>query len=61
MEIPSVGRDERIGSTFNYLFSVIYQTENISGGHVVWNFNNASFFHPFFLAPLALYRPLYCR
>ncbi len=56
VEIPSVGRDERIGSTFNYLFSVIYQTENISGGHVVWNFNNASFFHPFFLAPLALYR-----
>lgn len=56
VKIPSVGRDELIGSTFNYLFSVIYQTENIGDERVVWNFNNVSFFHPFFLAPLALYK-----
>lgn len=49
MEIPSVGRDERIGSTFNYLFSVIYQTENISGGHVCGILIMLRFFIRFFL------------
>ena len=54
--IPNVDRDERIGSVFNHLFRVIYQTEEIGDKDVVWDFKNASFFHPFFLAPLILYK-----
>ncbi len=53
--IPVVKRDNRIGSTFNYLFSVMDQSENC-GQSVIWNFNKTSFFHPFFIAPLAIYK-----
>jgi len=54
--IPNVDRDERIGSAFNHMFSIIYQTEKIDNKTVVWDFSNAAFFHPFFLAPLILYK-----
>lgn len=54
--IPNVDRDERIGSAFNYMFSIIYQTEKIDNETVVWDFSHATFFHPFFLAPLILYK-----
>lgn len=54
--IPNVDRDERIGGAFNHMFSVIYQTEKINDKTVIWDFSNASFFHPFFLAPLILYK-----
>lgn len=54
--IPNVNRDERIGGAFNHMFSVIYQTEKINDKTVIWDFSNASFFHPFFLAPLILYK-----
>lgn len=53
--IPQVDRSNRIGSTFNYLFSVVNQSENY-GSAVIWDFDNASFSHPFFIAPLAIYR-----
>lgn len=53
--IPIVNRSNRIGSTFNYLFSVIDQCKNC-GSSLVWDFNKSSFFHPFFVAPLAIYR-----
>ena len=53
--IPVVNRSNRIGSTFNYLFYVVNQCEN-SGSALVWDFNGTSFFHPFFIAPLAIYR-----
>lgn len=36
--IPNVDRDERIGSVFNHLFRVIYQTEEIDDKDVVWDF-----------------------
>lgn len=55
VSIPCVSRDKRIGSAFNYLFNVIFQTENIDG-NVIWDFGWSSFFHPFFIAPLAIYR-----
>ncbi len=55
ISIPHVPRDERIGSVFNELFEIIYATEN-SGNDIVWDFENCSFFHPFFIAPLAIYR-----
>lgn len=53
--IPKVERDERIGSVFNYLFSIINATES-SGEPIIWDFGNASFSHPFFLAPLAIFK-----
>lgn len=56
VNIPGVNSDERIGSAFNHLFSVIDQTERIDGDTVIWDFKDASFFHPFFLCPLVLYK-----
>lgn len=56
IDIPHVDRDERIGSAFNHLFSVINQTEKCNGDIVLWNFEDKKFFHPFFLTPLALYK-----
>jgi hypothetical protein len=57
IKIPEVSRDERIGSVFNELFSIINQTENVdNNGIVVWDFSDSLFFHPFFLAPLAIYK-----
>lgn len=56
IDIPSVDRDERIGSAFNHLFSVIHQTESVVGDEVQWDFKGNTFFHPFFLAPLAIYK-----
>lgn len=56
IHIPKVDRNERIGSVFNELFKVINATENAKEIPVVWDFRDASFFHPFFLAPLAIYK-----
>lgn len=56
VSIPNVCRDERIGSAFNHLFRLIHQVESISNDDVVWDFKECSFFHPFFLFPLALYK-----
>jgi hypothetical protein len=54
--IPEVARDGRIGSAFNSLFSVIHQTNKIDNNEIEWDFCNQKFFHPFFLAPLAIYK-----
>jgi hypothetical protein len=54
--IPEVKRDDRIGSAFNQLFSVIHQTNKIDDKKIEWDFSNQHFFHPFFLAPLAIYK-----
>lgn len=57
VQIPHVSRDERIGSVFNELFRVIYETSRYdTEDDVIWDFENCSFFHPFFIAPLAIYR-----
>lgn len=55
IHIPEVKRDERIGSVFNYLFRVTNTTENVVDD-VEWDFSVSSFFHPFFLAPLAIFK-----
>ncbi|WP_282748620.1 hypothetical protein [Paraprevotella xylaniphila] len=55
--IPNVPRDDRIGSVFNHLFKVIYATR-LSHDDVVWDFSDTTFFHPFFLAPFAIYKSL---
>lgn len=55
IQIPNVSRDERIGSAFNFLFHIINDSEE-SDDTIEWDFSGASFFHPFFLAPLAIYK-----
>lgn len=54
INIPNISRDARIGSVFKYLFKIINDTDN-ADGDVVWDFANAGFSHPFFLAPLSIY------
>lgn len=56
ISIPKADRDERIGSVFNHLFSVITENEGHNDKYVEWDFSNAFFFHPFFLFPLAIYK-----
>lgn len=56
VSIPYVPREERIGSVFNELFCVINETESCRGTEIVWDFKYCSFFHPFFIAALAIYR-----
>ena len=60
INIPSVDRDERIGSAFNHLFHVIQQTDTYPEKEITWDLCNTSFFHPFFLAPLVIYKQT-CR
>lgn len=54
--IPSISRDERIGSVFNHLFRIISDTEVNEDYDIEWDFKNTSFLHPFFLAPLSIYK-----
>jgi len=54
--IPNVRQDERIGSSFNHIIQVVDLTERTDDNTVVWDFSGVSFMHPFFLAPLAIYR-----
>lgn len=56
VNIPNVSRDEKIGSAFNHLFQVINKTESSESNNLIWDFNSTSFFHPFFLAPLVIYK-----
>ena len=56
INIPNVPEDERIGSAFNHLFHVIRQTEACTHEEIIWDLKGDSFFHPFFLAPLLIYK-----
>lgn len=53
--IPNVEEDERIGSSFNHLIRVVEET-NHAHNRVIWDFKEVHFLHPFFLAPLAIYK-----
>lgn len=60
--IPPIGRDARIGSVFNHIFSIMYQTEQTdtsNGGKVVWDFSQCKFLHPFFLGALSILKRQY--
>ena len=52
--IPNIAEEVRIGYSFNYLIKVIAETELAET--VQWDFKNVHFLHPFFLAPLAIYK-----
>lgn len=55
--VPNVCEDGFMGDSFNHLVQVIEQTREVdSGDTVVWDFHDVSFLHPFFLAPLAIFR-----
>lgn len=56
IHIPNVSRDERIGSAFNVLFHIINDSESTDDNNIEWDFSGNSSFHPFFLAPLAIYK-----
>ncbi|MGI6224397.1 MAG: hypothetical protein ACOYJG_12470 [Prevotella sp.] len=56
VKIPQVRKDERIGSVFNDLFRVINNTECADDNAIEWDFGGTDFFHPFFLAPLSIYK-----
>lgn len=53
--IPNIRCEERIGSAFNHLFSIMNHCE-IADSDIIWDFRNASFLHPFFIAPFAIYQ-----
>lgn len=57
--IPKVIQDARIGSVFNELFTVINYTEAANTESIIWDFSDVTFLHPFFIAPLALYKKNY--
>lgn len=65
--IPNVCEEEFIGGSFNHLVRVVEQTRQTTmSDKVVWDFRNVTFLHPFFLAPLAIYkqqsqRDLWCE
>ena len=54
IKIPNIAEEVRIGYSFNYLIKVIAET-NVAEA-VQWDFAEANFLHPFFLAPLAIYK-----
>ena len=54
VKIPNVAEEVRIGYNFNYLVRVIAETEAAEA--VQWDFAGVTFLHPFFLAPLSIYK-----
>lgn len=54
VRIPNAPEEVRIGYSFNYLIKVIAETEAVDA--VLWDFADVTFLHPFFLAPLAIYK-----
>lgn len=54
IKIPNIAEEVRIGYSFNYLIKVIAETNAAEA--VQWDFAEANFLHPFFLAPLAIYK-----
>lgn len=55
IQIPDEKENEPVGSSFNHLVIVVEETERASS-KVVWDFSGVTFLHPFFLAPLAIYK-----
>ena len=52
--IPNVTEEARIGFSFNHLIKVIHETD--ATDDVQWDFANIIKLHPFFIAPLAIYK-----
>ena len=54
VKIPNVSEEVRIGYSFNYMIKVIAETK--TADTVLWDFADVTFLHPFFLAPLAIFK-----
>lgn len=55
--VPNVCEDVFKGDSFNYLVQVVEQTRQAaSEDAVAWDFHDVTFLHPFFIAPLAIFR-----
>ncbi len=62
VRIPYVNRDSRIGSVFNQIFSIMFQTEQTNTeGKVLWDFSDCRFLHPFFIGAISILRRQYGR
>lgn len=60
VRIPNVNLDSRIGSVFNQIFSIMFQTEQTeTDGNVVWDFSECRFLHPFFIGAISLLKRQY--
>ena len=55
--IPNIAEEVRIGYSFNHLIKVIAETD--ATRTVQWDFKNVHFLHPFFLAPLGIYKNIF--
>jgi len=53
--MPNKIGDNRIGSSFNHLFTIMQQV-NSSDEDIEWDFSNTELLNPFFLLPLVLYK-----
>ena len=56
--IPAANRDAHIGSVFNHVFKVMFQTEQTEitdGRFIEWDFKDCRFLYPFYLAALLHY------
>jgi hypothetical protein len=54
VKIPNVAKEVRIGYSFNYLIKVIAETD--AAESVIWDFADVLYLHPFFIAPLSIYK-----
>lgn len=62
IKIPPVDKDTRIGSIFNYIFGIIFQTEQTDmrwSGKISWDFSDCKFLHPFFIGAIAILKRQY--
>lgn len=62
VRIPPVDKDTRIGSVFNHIFSIIFQTEQTiipNDGNIIWDFSNWRFLHPFFIGAISILKRQY--
>lgn len=62
VKIPPVDKDTRIGSIFNHIFVVIFQTEQTEiskGSKILWDFSDCKFLHPFFIGAIAILKRQY--
>lgn len=60
VRIPYVNRDSKIGSVFNQIFSIMFQTEQTNTeGKVLWDFSDCKFLHPFFIGAISILRRQY--
>lgn len=60
--IPPVDKEIRIGSVFNDIFSIIYQTEQTdmgNGRYIEWDFSQCDYLHPFYLGILSVLKRQY--